>query len=46
VIAIPSGITAVEKRAVLESAERAGARSRVPGLEEPMAAAIERGPCP
>src|SRR5256885_641181 len=26
VIAIPSGITAVEKRAVLESAERAGAR--------------------
>src|SRR5271170_3099049 len=42
VIAIPSGITAVEKRAVLESAERAGAR-RVFLLEEPMAAAIGAG---
>jgi rod shape-determining protein MreB len=39
VIAIPSGITAVEKRAVLNSAERAGAR-RVYLVEEPMAAAI------
>ncbi|MGF1635179.1 MAG: rod shape-determining protein, partial [Phycisphaerae bacterium] len=39
VIAIPSGITAVEKRAVFESAERAGAR-RVYLVEEPMAAAI------
>ena len=39
VIAIPSGITAVEKRAVLDSAERAGAR-RVFLVEEPMAAAI------
>ena len=39
VIAIPSGITAVEKRAVLDSAERAGAR-KVFLLEEPMAAAI------
>src|SRR5690606_30296329 len=39
VIAIPSGITAVEKRAVLDSAERAGAR-RVYLVEEPMAAAI------
>jgi rod shape-determining protein MreB len=39
VIAIPSGITAVEKRAVLNSAERAGAR-RVFLVEEPMAAAI------
>ena len=39
VIAIPSGITAVEKRAVLSSAERAGAR-RVYLVYEPMAAAI------
>ena len=39
VIAIPSGITAVEKRAVLDSAERAGAR-RVYLVEEPMAAGI------
>ncbi len=39
VIAVPSGITAVEKRAVMESAERAGAR-RVFLVEEPMAAAI------
>src|SRR2546430_3776553 len=42
VIAIPSGITAVEKRAVLDSAERAGARRGVLG-GEPMAAAIGRG---
>ncbi len=42
VIAIPSGITAVEKRAVYESAERAGA-SRVYLVEEPMAAAIGAG---
>lgn len=42
VIAVPSGITAVEKRAVLDSAERAGAR-RVYLLEEPMAAAIGAG---
>ena len=42
VIAIPSGITAVEKRAVLDSAERAGAR-RVFLVEEPMAAAIGAG---
>ena len=39
VIAVPSGITAVEKRAVIDSAERAGAR-KVFLLEEPMAAAI------
>ncbi len=39
VISIPSGITAVERRAVLESAERAGAR-RVFLVEEPMAAGI------
>ncbi len=39
VIAVPSGITAVEKHAVFESAERAGAR-RVYLIEEPMAAGI------
>src|SRR6201986_3471137 len=42
VIAIPSGITAVENRAVLDSAERAGAR-RVYLVEEPMAAGIGAG---
>jgi len=42
VIAIPSGITAVEKRAVLDSATRAGAR-RVYLVPEPMAAAIGAG---
>jgi rod shape-determining protein MreB and related proteins len=42
VIAIPSGITAVEKRAVLSSAHRAGAR-KVHLIEEPMAAAIGAG---
>ena len=42
VIAIPSGITAVEKRAVYNSAERAGAR-RVYLIEEPMAAGIGAG---
>jgi rod shape-determining protein MreB len=39
VISIPSGITAVEKRAVINSAERAGARS-VFLVSEPMAAGI------
>jgi rod shape-determining protein MreB and related proteins len=39
VIGIPSGITEVEKRAVRESAEQAGARE-VYLIEEPMAAAI------
>lgn len=42
VIAIPSGITEVEKRAVRDSAERAGARE-VKLIEEPMAAAIGVG---
>ncbi len=42
VISIPSGITAVEKRAVYDSADRAGAR-RVYLLSEPMAAAIGAG---
>ena len=42
VISVPSGITAVEKRAVYNSAERAGSR-RVYLVEEPMAAAIGAG---
>ncbi|MBX3407490.1 MAG: rod shape-determining protein [Phycisphaeraceae bacterium] len=42
VISIPSGITAVEKRAVFDSAERAGAR-RTYLIEEPIAAAIGAG---
>ena len=42
VIAIPSGITEVERRAVKESAERAGARE-VFLIEEPIAAAIGVG---
>lgn len=42
VIAVPTGITAVEKRAVLNSAERAGAR-KVYLVEEPMAAGIGAG---
>ncbi|MBF0521456.1 MAG: rod shape-determining protein [Candidatus Omnitrophica bacterium] len=42
VIGIPSGITAVEKRAVRDSAMRAGARS-VEFIEEPKAAAIGVG---
>lgn len=42
VIAVPSGITQVEKRAVKESAESAGARE-VFLIEEPMAAAIGAG---
>ena len=42
VIAIPGGITAVEKRAVKQSAERAGAR-RVYVVAEPFAAAIGAG---
>ncbi len=41
-IAVPSGITQVEKRAVRESAESAGARE-VYLIEEPMAAAIGAG---
>jgi rod shape-determining protein MreB len=42
VIAIPSGITEVEKRAVLNSAERAGARE-VFLIEEPRAAGLGAG---
>lgn len=41
-ISVPSGITQVEKRAVRESAESAGARE-VYLIEEPMAAAIGAG---
>jgi len=39
VISVPSGITAVERRAVIDSAERAGAR-KVYLVDEPMAAGI------
>lgn len=42
VISVPSGITAVEKRAVTESARHAGAK-KVFTIEEPMAAAIGAG---
>ena len=42
IISVPSGITQVEKRAVRESAESAGARE-VYLIEEPMAAAIGVG---
>ncbi len=42
VICVPSGSTAVERRAIQESAEAAGARS-VMLVEEPMAAAIGAG---
>ena len=42
IIAVPSGITQVEKRAVRESAESAGARE-VYLIEEPMAAVIGAG---
>jgi rod shape-determining protein MreB len=38
-IGVPSGVTQVEKRAVIESAEQAGARE-IYLIEEPMAAAI------
>jgi len=41
-ICVPSGITSVEKRAVVDSARRANA-SRVYTIEEPMAAAIGAG---
>jgi rod shape-determining protein MreB len=43
VICVPSGITGVEKRAVQEAAEYAGARKPAYIIEEPMAAAIGAG---
>jgi rod shape-determining protein MreB len=42
IVCVPSGSTAVERRAIRESAESAGAR-RVLLIEEPMAAAIGAG---
>ncbi|MER7397259.1 rod shape-determining protein [Streptomyces sp. NPDC000151] len=42
VVCVPSGITGVERRAVIDSAKRAGARE-VQLIEEPMAAAIGAG---
>lgn len=42
IVAVPSGITTVEKRAVINSAERAGARD-VRLIKEPMAAALGVG---
>ena len=42
VIAVPTGITEVERRAVVETAERAGAR-KVYLVDEPMAAGIGAG---
>lgn len=42
IICIPSGVTAVERRAVKEAAENAGAK-KVSIIEEPMAAAIGAG---
>ncbi|MBQ8931973.1 MAG: rod shape-determining protein [Ruminiclostridium sp.] len=42
IICIPSGVTAVERRAVKEAAQNAGAK-RVSIIEEPMAAAIGAG---
>ena len=42
IVCVPSGSTAVERRAIQESAEQAGAR-RVFLIEEPMAAAIGAG---
>jgi rod shape-determining protein MreB len=43
VICVPSGVTGVEQRAVIEAAENAGARRPVDIIEEPMAAAIGAG---
>ena len=43
VICIPSGVTGVERRAVQEAAEFAGARKPALVIEEPMAAAIGAG---
>lgn len=42
VISVPSGVTSVERRAVIEAAEDAGGKRAYP-IEEPMAAAIGAG---
>lgn len=42
IVCMPSGVTTVEKRAVLEAAEQAGARKTWP-IEEPLAAALGAG---
>ena len=42
IISVPSGITGVERRAVLDAARAAGAKEAFP-IEEPMAAAIGAG---
>lgn len=42
IICVPSGVTSVERRAVLDAARSAGAREAYP-IEEPMAAAIGAG---
>ena len=43
IIAVPSGITQVERRAVIDSAKQAGARDKPMTIMEPMAAAIGAG---
>ncbi len=43
IIAVPSGITQVERRAVIDSAKQAGARDKPLTIMEPMAAAIGAG---
>jgi rod shape-determining protein MreB and related proteins len=42
IICVPSGVTSVERRAVLDAARSAGAKEAYP-IEEPMAAAIGAG---
>jgi rod shape-determining protein MreB and related proteins len=42
IVCVPSGVTSVERRAVLDAARSAGAREAFP-IEEPMAAAIGAG---
>jgi rod shape-determining protein MreB len=43
VVCVPSGVTGVEQRAVMEAAEYAGARKPAYIIDEPMAAAIGAG---
>jgi rod shape-determining protein MreB len=43
VVCVPSGVTSVEQRTVMEVAEAAGARKPVHVIEEPLAAAIGAG---